>query len=168
MNKWPDYVGTLDQDKMTGHVKSAYTAWANQRRRCYIKTNPRYKDNGAKGITVEYSSRDFVGWYLFNIKKFTGKNPSVGRLDHSKSYTFENIRIESLEDNSMERIQRVGTTRPRRSVIITDYDSGEHLMIAASHKEAESLTGVFSTHVARYCSGKIKRSKDGYGFKNHK
>lgn len=159
------YSGSLDQRKISGDVKFAYTAWANQRRRCYVKSNPRYKDNGAKGIGVNYSSREFISWFLFNIPKFKGRNPSVGRIDHSASYSFENIRIESVQDNSMERILRVGTTKPRKRVLILDANTMEPIMIADSIRHASSLTHVWAAHIPKYCTLKIKKSVGGYTFR---
>lgn len=162
LNLYSGSINPIDLPK--GHIKSAVVCFHNQRRRCYNKKNPRYKTYGANGITVEYSLREFVTWYLQNIKTFKGKNPCVGRIDHLKNYSFENIRFESLAENSLERINRVGTTRPKRKVIIIDYDSGEQIFIADSVKMAGQVSGVSEKHIPKYCRGKLKRSKDGFTF----
>lgn len=146
-----------------GPIRSAIECFHNQRRRCYTKTNPRYKDNGALGITVDYTLREFVGWYLEHIKAFDGNDPSVGRIDHSKSYNFNNIRIESLAENSMERIIRVGPTRDRRKVII--YRNGSYVGIAGSLIAAEHSTGVCCSHIPKYCEQIIIQSRYGYSFR---
>lgn len=164
-NGIPLYSGPLDRKKLRGDVLVAYTAWANQRRRCYTKSNPRYKDNGAKGLGVSYSARELISWYLFNISKFNGTNPSIGRKDHSKGYSFDNIQIESLADNSMERIKRVGTTRPRRSIHIIDAKTNKIIKTVASSFDVEKETGVRNTHVSKYCKGIIGQSKSGFTFR---
>lgn len=160
----PKYNGFVNASKLSGYALAACTAYDNQKRRCYGKNNPRFKDNGAKGIKVLYSKIDFIAWYLHEIKNYVGKNPSVGRIDHDESYSFDNIRIESLEDNSLERICRVGTTRPRKKVYIIIAETNEKVMIADSIKEAESLTGVQEGHIPKYCKKELKKSLKGYTF----
>lgn len=83
------YAGFVSFKKTTGHVRAASTCYYNQKARCNIRTNPRYKDNGAKGIKVSYTIREFIGWYLEHIKNYKGDSPSVGRIDHSKGYSFK-------------------------------------------------------------------------------
>lgn len=161
----PKYNGFVNASKLSGYALAACTAYDNQKRRCYGKNNPRFKDNGAKGIKVLYSKIDFIAWYLHEIKNYVGKNPSVGRIDHDKSYSFDNIRIESLEDNSLERIQRCGPTKERRPIVIIDYKSGNLIKIVQSAVEAEKETGVSRKHISKYCTGKLCKSKTGFTFK---
>jgi hypothetical protein len=162
IHKIQNYDGPLSANKLTGHARTAAICYDNQRRRCYCKSNPRFKDNGAKGFTVDYSKRDFIAWYLHHIKLFKGKNPSVGRIDHSIGYSFDNIRIESLEDNSMERIIRCGPTKERRRILIIDLITGESIFVAESAREAARLTGIHAAHVSKYCSGVLKSSSNGF------
>lgn len=158
---WPEYKGFVNASKLTGAAKSASVCYDNQKRRCYGVTNPRYKDNGARGICVYYTKREFIGWYLKHLKSFKGDNPSVGRIDHSKGYSFDNIRFESLADNSLERINRVGTTRPKRPVKV--YRHRKYLKTVESLSEAVRITGV--SHVIKYCQGILNESEKGYSFK---
>jgi hypothetical protein len=143
----------------------ARNCFHNQRRRCYTKTNPRYKDNGAKGITVDYTLKEFTEWFIENYKEFPGQKSSVGRIDHSKGYSLSNIRFESLAENSMERINRCGTTKPRKRVLIRCELVGEDVFIAESGHDAAKLTGIQSAHVSKYCSGEIKKSAKGFSLK---
>lgn len=145
-------------------IKKATICYHNQRRRCYTKTNPRYKDNGAKGIRVIYTREEFVSWFVENYRKFKGKNPSVGRVDHSKGYSLDNIRFESLADNSMERIIRCGPTKERKRIFIIDYKNNEKLMLCESINQAAHFSGVRKEHIRKYCLGKLKQSK-GFTFK---
>lgn len=158
------YDGQTSASKLSGYEKIASICYDNQKRRCYCKTNPRYKDNGAKGIQVLYSKKDFIAWYLHYIKEYKGKNPSVGRIDHSKSYSFENIKIESIQDNSNERIERCGPTRPRKKVFIIIAKTNEKIMIADSETQAARLTNSRKEHIKRYCTGELKSTTRGYTF----
>lgn len=162
---YPEYSGMLTCARTTGDVKIAAACYDNQRRRCYCKTNPRYKDNGAKGLTVDYQKRQFISWYLYHIKSFTGGRPSVGCIDHSKGYSFDNIRIESLSENSSERIKRVGPTRKRRPVHIIDFNSGKIIKSVASLAAAEAETGIHAGHIYSYCMGRHKKTKSGLTFR---
>ena len=162
---WEPYAGQLAESNVTGNVKKAVTAFNNQRRRCYTASSPRYKDNGAKGISVEYSLRDFIGWFLHHIELYKGASPSVGRLDHSKNYSFDNIRLESLADNSMERIKRIGTTKPRRAVNIIWAKTNEIIAIASSVLDAAKYTGAKPGHIPKYCRGIHKQTKRGFTFR---
>lgn len=139
----------------------ARNCFHNQKQRCYTKTNPRYKDNGAKGITVEYTREQFIEWFISNYPKEEGQW-SVGRIDHSKGYSLSNIKFETVADNSLERIKRVGTTKPRRKIMIHDCISGEDVFIAESANEAATLTGIDKAHVRKYCLGYCKRSARGF------
>ena len=146
--------------------KKATTCFENQRRRFYTKTNPSYKNYGAKGIDVKYTLQEFIKWYVENYKEFDGYKSSVGRIDHSGHYSLDNIRFESLAENSLERIRRVGPTRPRREVIIIDWTSGEPdpVFIAESLNEAARLTGVHSSHIPKYCQSLLKKSVNNFSF----
>lgn len=143
----------------------AVNCFNNQKRRCYTKTNPRYKDNGAKGIRVEYTRQEFIDWFISEYPKFNGEKPSVGRIDHSKSYSLNNIRFESTSDNSMERILRVGTTRERRAIHIIEHETQSIVKTVGSLTEAARETGVHASHITRYCNGKLKVSKTGFTFR---
>lgn len=147
--------------------KKAITCFHNQRRRCYTKSNPRYKDNGAKGVSVEYTKDQFIDWFIKNYTEFGGSKPSVGRIDHSKSYSLDNIRFESIADNSLERINRIGPTKPRRKVLIIDHSSGypDPVFIADSCREAARLTGIQDAHVAKYCNGTLKKSANNFSLR---
>lgn len=159
------YIGKFTGPTVDKKIIRASICYENQLRRCYTKTNPRYKDNGAKGIQVLYNKRDFVSWYLHHIELYNGKNPSVGRIDHSKSYSFDNIRIESIEENSLERISRVGTTRPKRHINIIEYNTGKIVKTVFGYVEAAKITGANKSHISLYCSGILGKTKSGYTFR---
>lgn len=97
---------------MEPDARKAYQSWKAQRQRCYNPNNEKHKHY--KGLEVEYSSRDFITWWLNEISKKEYTDPTCGRLDHSKSYRFDNIRIEERTDNTRERNSRCRFTKSRR------------------------------------------------------
>lgn len=142
-------------------VLKAYRTYMNQKSRCSNKNIKSYKDYGAKGISVEYSSREFVGWYLIKIKNISFKDPIVGRIDHSKNYSFNNIKIEERSDNSKESTRRcaVNFSYP---VIVKEKKSNIIVSKCKSMAEAARLFGNSFSTVQRQCSNKIKNPKTKY------
>lgn len=95
------YKGSLNHRlKLPPLVLKAYQSYKNQKPRCSNKNVRSFRDYGAKKIKVEYSCREFIAWYLRELKKKTYKDPVIGRIDHSKNYDFDNIMIdEPFKDN---------------------------------------------------------------------
>lgn len=91
-------------------VDKAYQIHRGQIKRCFDKNNPSYKHYGGKNILVRYDSRTFVSWFIFSMKSYRGdiNQSAVGRLDHAKDYTLDNIEIQSIADNSREVCIRNG------------------------------------------------------------
>ncbi len=93
---------------MSPDALQGYRSWLSQRSRCNCKRSQDYKWYGAKGKKVCYSSRDFVAWWLHNLKLKKWDKPTVGRIDHDGDYCFENIIMQEHSDNSKERVARLG------------------------------------------------------------
>lgn len=94
--------------------KKAYTTYNGQNYRCNNPNASDYKFYGAKGIKIEYTRAEFIRWYTKEIKKFSKiKNPTVGRIDHSKNYSLDNIEIQSWHDNVKEMVARNGSPNKR-------------------------------------------------------
>ncbi len=104
-----EYLGPLHNpnDMELGPIKDAYVSYREQRTRCYNKNREKFKHYGAIGIEVKYTSRQFIAWWLENIKSFTGTKPTIGRKDHAGHYEFGNIIIQDRSENSIERNNRV-------------------------------------------------------------
>lgn len=116
------YSGALGLRHSMGFARKAYTSWNDQRIRCYNKKNKDYCRYGAKGIRVLYSSREFITWYLKEITKIDLTDPVVSRVDHSKSYTLDNISLEERSENSKEVCNRLGPpTAHHKSVLVKDH-----------------------------------------------
>lgn len=159
------YEGPLKNpnDMPSGPVKDAYISWREQRTRCYNKNRSKYKNYGAKGIEVKYSSREFIGWWLSEIENFKGKKPTIGRIDHDGHYEFGNVVIQDLSENSSERNQRVPPPISPKVTILTNKETGEELFFK-SRNSAANFLGVSAIAISG-CVSK-KTSLRGYRARN--
>lgn len=155
MNK---YEGPLDYRKMTGDVKKAYHTWAGQRDRCNNPRNVRYRSYGFKGIRVQYGSREFIAWYLSQEIRTSMAEPTVGRLDHDKDYTLDNIRIEEMSENSADGLSRYRAKPGPKPKTFTKVElfcrcCDESIRVFKSVNECAEFLGIdrtnISTHIAK-------------------
>ncbi len=83
---------------MTG--TNFYNIWGNMKQRCYNPNNPKYKDYGARGITIcnewvdnfEKFCDDMYDSYLDHIKIFGEAGTSIDRIDNNRLYCKDNCR----------------------------------------------------------------------------
>jgi len=113
--------------------------YEQQRGRCYNKNNPSYIYYGSKGIGVTYTLKEFRLWYRKNVTKFKGDHPHVGRLDHSKSYCFNNIKIQSRSSNIKERNRRVGLPDNKKPVWIFNIETSQEFSFDSIKDTAKFL-----------------------------
>lgn len=135
--------------------------------RCYNPKSKDYKTYGSLGIEVEYTRKEFSAWFLKNIPKFKGKDPVVGRIDHSKNYRLDNIEIQSNIENIKERNQRCGNPalHKRRKVVVYLYPSMKKVTTTSSCAEAAKIANTFETSVSAICRGKHYSVRTGYTFR---
>jgi hypothetical protein len=150
-------------------ARKAMTAINHQRARCNNPKHPYYKYYGAKGIRVEYDTREFIGWYIEEYKTFEGTDPTIGRIDHSKSYTLDNIRFESREDNSLESIHRNGKFKnvwkaQQKEVYIIEVKTKRCVARVDSIKEASNITGQSIGCVSRHINKRCEKPWAKYTF----
>jgi hypothetical protein len=122
-------------------AKRAQGIFNGQRQRCQNENFDSYKHYGAKGIRVEYSPRDFIGWWISEFKRLGLKHPSVGRIDHSKNYSFDNIEMVEHADNAREMITRTGGNLEKKPVVLVDQLNGD-VHAFAQVKYASKFSGV--------------------------
>lgn len=155
------YSGKLGRDmsKYPKDVLKAYRAWDNIFSRCYVKTNRSFKTYGSVGIKMEFSRKELIGWYLEEIKKFKGENPCIGRKDHSKNYSLNNIEIQSISENSKERIIRLGTPFKSKPVSAISTKNGKLIKTFLSCKAAALYYKISKSTVHRQLKGDSISSK---------
>lgn len=156
------YSGLLGKHRMSGDAQVGYNVWSHQKERCNRVKHKSYKFYGAKGIRVEYSSREFVTWYLEQIKKFKGDKPSVGRIDHSKNYSLDNIEMVTCSENSKEMIRRCGAPDKRKFIEISK--NQKIIAIVLGLSKASEVTGISPSQICGLIKGYCKRSYTGYKF----
>lgn len=142
-------------------IIKAFNSYSNQRRRCNSKKNTHYKWYGEKGIKVEYSWREFLDWFLKNWDKSDLSKLSVGRIDHSKNYSINNIELITKSENSKERQRRCGHSIKPKKVLVFN-KQGTLLAVAKHSKHAIELTGLAKNTAKRMLKKETIKSRQQY------
>ena len=129
----------------------ARTRYYGQKQRCYNKNSSGYKAYGSRGIKVEYSMAEFVEWFVKNASQIPAEELNkwdVGRINHNKNYSLDNIEIQHESINEKEMNRRV----PKSAKLIFCYDSknNESSILRGIHL-AERITGVFRESIKTRC-----------------
>ena len=146
------------------YKNQAMHIYHSQRQRCYNPSAVSYPRYGAKGVRVEYTAAEFKLWWNKNIKRFRGIKVNVGRIDHSKNYSLDNIEMVTATENARERIERCGLINPERPVEQVEYKTKNPIASFKSLIEAERATGVKSQNIARMCRGRSSGKVLGFTF----
>lgn len=159
--KWRPYSGSLYRHLMTYEARCAYESYHSQRGKCNNPNNKFYKNYGLKGIKVHYTAREFIGWWLYNLKKFKGSTPTVSRIDHNKGYYFENIKLEDVSENSREsairnNLGKYGLINSKK--VIQIFNNGK-IRKFNSIREAARENGVSQRLIQFYVRGEYKNSR---------
>lgn len=162
-----EHIGTMASSKAPTKVRRAYQCWTDQVSRCYRPATRAYRFYGARGIKVCYSAPQFVSWYLKALEKFSGKTPSIDRINHRKHYCFCNIRLAEHKENAVE-----GLTRSKirshlwRAINIVDFKTGRVIETVPHAGIAAKKTGVLRSNVALHCIKKGTLGKQlGFTFR---
>jgi len=165
------YSGPLyrrDENNMPNEIRLALNSLNAQRQRCNYKKSVKYKWYGARGIKVEYSTREFVGWYLENIKNKRFKKPVTSRIDHSKNYCFGNINLEECSENTKERCVRskhtLGIGSVKRQKYVMCFKNGKHIA-TGTLKDVCNIFGMCRGAISQLCHGKNKKAKNRWVYK---
>ncbi len=155
MTLLPEYIGNISYRVKDAQVRKAYFSYRNQKYRCYSKNNKSYKNYGGRGITVNYTCREFVSWWLFHVNQKEWKDPTVGRIDHDGPYSFENIEMQERADNTAEVHKRRGQCGgPKKKRVIAYWPNG--IVYYESTREAARKLGIHQSFVIRNCAGLSK------------
>ncbi|MHA2202614.1 MAG: hypothetical protein ACW991_02885 [Candidatus Hodarchaeales archaeon] len=155
------YDGPLDENKTTGETKRALKSYYCQRRRCYNSGDKRYKHYGGKGIKVKYTTREFISWWLEQIKtRKYWKCATVSRINHDKNYEFNNIKLEEKSENSKEVWNRI-IPNARKPVNI--FKNKKFIKRLKSVTDAARFINGDISDITKVCRGTRKTSR-GYYF----
>ncbi len=148
------YEGTLDRKKMPQRIRFAYEAFCGAKARAKKQDLPR----------PEMNAREFMGWWLASLKTFKGTTPTCGRIDHSKTYLWNNIEMQDMADNSREAALRTGfgqrgKTMGAKSVLAYEKETGEIVKTFPTIRETARHFGVSQRVIQFLVRGKYKSSK---------
>lgn len=115
--EWKNFSGEIPKFKdMPRPIVRIFQKYSDQKSRCYNKNHRLYPKYGGKGLTVDYTAYDFLVWFLRKYpefyRKYPNNRPSVGRVDHDKGYSLDNIEIQTVAQNTAECIKRNGNPSP--------------------------------------------------------
>lgn len=154
MSNHPKYLGNLDRKKMSKEARCAYEA--------YCSAKARSKKQGLPPPKME--AREFIGWWLGELKSFSGTTPTCGRINHAEGYAFDNIVLQDVKDNSREGMIRNKTNIKTaiafgQRVLVVCKKSGKTIAEISSVRDAARIFGVSQRLVQFLIRGKYKSSK---------
>jgi hypothetical protein len=146
-----EYTGRLSakyNDGASDLAVRAYVVWCGQKKRAKWK----YKILNGR----EYSAREFIPWWITEFEKKEWVWPTVGRIDHSKGYSFDNIRMEEMSDNVKERNTRLGNPgRTHRKILCV---TPTYQIECDSKRSAALWFGISEKTVYNHCQGRTKQA----------
>jgi len=134
-------------DKIRQKARWVYEA---QKARCYNRNCPAYKNYGAKGIGVRYTLKEFYKWYLENYKP----GFICGRIDHSKSYSLDNLIAEdNIRVSTIERNERFGnpSKHKMKKVLVIHQKTNTLVAIFSNIKDTAETMGSSVPTIIRSC-----------------
>lgn len=148
----PEYEGPLGRPKMSYEAQRGYDSFYQQKKRS----------------KVFYTPRQFVHWWLENIKtRSHWEQPTCGRIDHSKWYSFDNIVMQEQSENTAERNSRHGNPGRKHRAVKAICEGIEKTFI--SKREAAEYYGVSEKTVYNHCQGRTTQHfRFGIGVKGKK
>lgn len=126
----PIYNGTLYKKAMNTCEGKAYNIYGAIVQRNKKMNRPR----------PDFTSREFIGWWMREVKTFVGARPTCGRINHFLGYSWDNIQMQSLSDNVREMLYR--TNAGARGKLMNQKKINVFL------KDSSVFTGSFSSVVA--------------------
>ena len=164
--------GSKPKTSENGKPTREYLLWSRMLQRCYSdKLHEKYPTY--KGCQVDERWLVFAN-FLHDLPLIDGyslwrDNPNTGvsldkdsKVEGNKIYSLETCKFVSKSDNSKERIERCGTTKPSKKVMAISLIENK-VIVFQSMKQAEKL-GFDQSHISKCCNGECKTHK-GYKWK---
>lgn len=145
------YEGSLTFNKMNKKAYQGFKAFLAMR----------YRSKKANLPIPEISSREFIGWWLKELKSFKGKgNPTCGRIDHSKGYSWNNFVMQSKSDNCREvalRHEKKWRLIRAKACLVIDIKTNKIIHEFDSSASAARFFKVSQRAISKMANQKIKR-----------
>lgn len=125
----------------------------SEKRLRLLATNIFFRQKRKKGVL--YTLDDFRDWYCKEFRKKKLIRPEVGRFDHSKPYSFDNISLIERLDNIRERNHRCGNPGRKHKKVVAKF--GGKSREFPSKVEAAHFFGVNEKTVYNHCQNKTKQ-----------
>jgi hypothetical protein len=142
--------------------------WKKLNKRSVNGTNPKWDHRQSvsylkKGIRLEMTKGEFRAWCLKNADMIMGlyncgKTPSIDRLDSSKNYSIDNIRILDNEIN-----KQMGREARQVAVIAENKTTGVQIVAPSIIELSRSIN--LSTRTIRHHLSRQSTSQTGYTIK---
>ena len=137
----------VTSSKRRGHPPPTYTVW---------KLIERYEHD-------KLFIKLFNAWEASNWNRWLA--PSFDRIDNSKGYSFDNIKLMTWKENydNARRDQRLGKlgSSSKHKAVRQFTKEGKFIAEYISMKEAERRTGISNNNIGSCCKGNLK-SAGGY------
>lgn len=127
------------------------------RQRCNRAAADNYKFYGAVGIKCLLPVHEFLEWFM-RTKPSSEGIWTIGRLDHNKNYTMDNIEWQLQKYQTSERNIRVGLPKYDKRIKVLVEKEGKDF-IFSSKKEAAEFLGVSLTEIVLMTQNKYKKEK---------
>lgn len=109
--------GCLGTEKRTTHGlrgTKLYGVWQDQKYRCTVKSNHKYKEYGGRGITFAEEFLDVTVWhkYIMSLENAEKATYSIDRIDNDRGYEVGNLRwaSKSVQTQNTRRISKANTS----------------------------------------------------------
>lgn len=87
-----------------------YSHWVNMKTRCFNKNNPKYKDYGARGITICEEWLDFKVFYEWAMSHGYAEGLSIERIDVDGNYCPDNCKWITMSEQAKNKRTNVYLT----------------------------------------------------------
>lgn len=135
------------------YKKRTESAYNNQKFRCENIKSKDFKSYGQKGIKVLYTKNELIEWV--GNQNILPDRFVIGRIDHSKSYSLDNIKLETVSESIKEVHSRLPNPGKLKAKTVLIHCALTHRIVAEceSTRIAAKRVGVNQIVVWNSCNG---------------